>query len=313
MANTFPEAFQREYKDSVYTLVKAMGNKFAGKTDEITFSGETVFLETMGNVSATTAPQGVGTATPLMEPAHSQRAISQVDHDIGLMIGKLDAAKTNVSFESRYVKQIVKALMRKRDIQVIKGALGTAITGKDLAGTAPFDFANQTIAVATGAGGATGMNVAKLRAIKAKFWANGYNDEKIYLALSGKQKADLLGELEIGSADYNTVKTNAEGDVIAFMGIEFVSTEYVPYILDAGGFNLNWDANDNPIDVDVNSTRACFAWVELAITVGRNPNMITRVSERDDLRYNFQAYGWEGCGAVRMEEAGVIAVPCLEV
>lgn len=310
MANTFPEAFQREYDNSIYNLVRAKANVFAGKVREETIAGELTFFETLGTVTALTAPQGVAGDTPLMEPAHFKRVLAQVDHEVGVMIGKLDEAKTRVSFESSYVAEIVDALMRKRDIQAISGMLGTAATGKLGTDTADFDFANQTIAIDEGA--SSGMNVAKLRAIRAKFWKKGYtNSDQIYVALSGEQIADLLAEQEVGSADYNSVKALVNGEVNQFMGIEIVQCERLPFIADAGGVHLTW-VNDVPQDTDANSTRACVAWVKNAVIVGKNPNIMTRVSEREDKRYNWQAYAYEGCGAVRMEEAGVILVPCLE-
>lgn len=308
MANTFSAAFYKEFKDSVYMNIEAAGDVFSGKARMESIGGETTFLETLGSIYAENAPGGVATATPLMEPGHDVRAMAQVDLNIATMIGKIDAVKTLVNFESFYVKRMAQALDRKKDIQFIKGALGTAVTGKDLGSTAAFDFANQTIA-----SGATGLNVDKLRKIKALFWNAGYDPtDKIYLAVTGAQKADLLAEVEVGSADYNTVKTNADGDVTGFMGIELVQCERLPYILDAGGVNLNWDATDKAIDVDANNTRACFAWIDRAVAYGMNPEVEVRVSERDDLRYNWQAYSWMGVGSVRMEEAGVALVPCVQ-
>ena len=316
MANTFSNAFVRGYNSAVYETVNIQGRAFMGKTDERDQTGELEFYETLGSVYANTERDGAFGSydvTPIMDAAHDKRVCAQVDSDIGMTINKLDEVKALATFESRYVKRMAQALNRQRDIEVIRGALGTAATGKLATGTAAFDFANQTIAVGTGGTGAQGMNVDKLRAIRAKFLKSGYSaSDEFYVALTGAQLSDLQSDDKFTSFDYNNSKPLTTGEVGSFLGITVVQSEQLPFILDAGGVNLNWDATDKPVDEDDNSTRACFAWVKNALLVGTNPNIKTEVDKDPYHKFNFIAYSCQGVGAVRMEEPGVQLVPCLE-
>lgn len=318
MANTFSNAFVRGYNNAVYETVDIQGRAFGGKTDERDQIGELEFYETLGSVYAqsadlTGADFGSYATTPIMDAGHDKRVCAQVDSDIGMTINKLDEVKALATFESKYVKRMAQALNRQRDIQVIKGALGTAATGKLATGTAAFDFSGQTIAVGTGSDAATGMNVDKLRAIRAKFLKSGYSaSDEFYLALTGAQLSDLQGDTSFTSFDYNNAKPLTTGEVGSYLGITIVQSEQLPFVTDAGGVNLNWSATDKPLDVDSNATRACFAWVKDALLVGTNPNIKTEVDKDPYHKFNWVAYSCQGVGAVRMEEPGVILTPCLE-
>lgn len=314
MASNFSEAFVRGYSNAVKLLVSTQGNKFLGKTREESQIGELEFYETLGSIFAQEAASGNTADTPLMDPDHGKRVCAQQDYDVATLITKQDAVKALVNFDSVYSIRIAQALNRKRDIGTIKGALGTAATGKLATGSAAFDFANQTIPVATGGTGATGMNVAKMKAIKAKFLIAGYDEsEELYVALTGEQVSDLLNDSEFISYDFNAGRPLEDGVVNKFVGINIVQTQQLPFILNAGGVNLNWDGTDKPIDVDANKTRACFAWVKDALLVGTNPELTVDVSIRNDKRNATQAYGMLASGAVRMEEPGIQLCPCLEV
>lgn len=100
------------------------------------------------------------------------------------------------------------------------------------------------------------------------------------------------------------------------MGIEVVQSEQLSF-LDTAGEALDvvatgWDSSDKPIDVNSTSTRACVAWVKNSLILGEAPKLTVSIDKRPDLRNSWQAYASIGVGAVRMDEAGVIMVPCLE-
>jgi hypothetical protein len=314
MASTFNAAFIRGYNNSVYKNIEFMGNDFRGKCREEAQVGELEFYETLGSIYANSSDTDGGTfssyaTTPIMYPEHAKRVCAQIQADIGTTINKLEEVQALVTFESPYVQRMAEALNRQRDIQTIRGALGDATTGKLADGSESFDFANQTIP-----SGGIGMSVDKLIAIREKFLANGYREtDEFYVALTGKQIGDLLKDSEFTNYDFNDRKPLVDGVVYRYLGINVVQSELIPFILTAGGVNLDWDAADRPIDVDENATRACFAWVKRALLVGTNPTIKTDVDKDPYHKFNWVAYSCQGIGAVRMEEAGIQLVPCVEI
>jgi hypothetical protein len=311
MANTISNSFVQQYKDSVYMNAELDGGKFMGKVREESIVGEAAFFETLSAIYADIAGAQFSD-TPISSPTHDRRQVIPVDLEVGMMIDNFDKVKTLASFESAYVKRMVGAMMRKKDIEIIKGALGDAKGGKSGGTTVPFDYANQTIPVAAGSTASTGLNVEKLRQAKAKFWANGVNvedpDMKLYVVCSGKQISDLLADPEVTSADYNTVKALVNGDVNTYMGFEFIRSELVPFV-SGSSVELDWSATDVPKDTAGTDIRACFAYAKSALLVATNPDINTRVAERADKRFNWQAYASLGCGATRMEEKAIILIP----
>lgn len=311
MASTFTNAFVRGYNNAVYKTVEINGNMFRGKCREESQEGELEFYETIGSIYADTAGAGgFGSygVTPIMYPEHAKRVCAQIQNEIGTTINKLEEVQALVTFESTYVIQMADALNRKRDIQTIQGALGVATSGKLADGTNAFDYANQTIA-----SGGVGMSVDKLIAIREKFLANGYMEtDEFFIALTGKQIGDLLKDSEFTNYDFNDTKPLVNGTVYRYLGINIVQSELVPFV-DAGGeAELTWDGADRPVDTDVTSTRACFAWVKRALLVGTNPSIQTEVDKDPAHKFNWVAYSCQAVGAVRMEEKGILIVPCVE-
>lgn len=313
MASTFSNAFIRGYNNAVYKNIEFMGSAFIGKCREESQEGELEFYETMGSIYANTSSNTAHdfssySTTPIMYPAHAKRICAQIQNDIGTTINKLEEVQALVSFESPYVQRMAESLNRKRDIQTITGALGTATTGKLADGSTAFDFANQTI---TGSGSA--MSVDKLIAVREKFLSNGYMEsDEFYLALTGKQIGDLLKDSDFTSYDYNAGKPLNEGVVRRYLGINIVQSEQLPFMSDAGEVHLTWDTSDHPVDTDANQTRACFAWVKRALLVGTNPTIRTEIGKDPYHKFNWVAYSCQGVGAVRMEEEGIVLVPNYE-
>jgi hypothetical protein len=311
MSNTISNAFVQQYNDAIHMNASVQGGKFAGKIREESITGEASFYETLSDVYASTAGAQFSD-TPISDVGHDRRQVVPVDLEVGVMIDKFDKVKTLASFESAYVKRMVEALNRKKDIEVIKGALGTAKGGKTGATPVAFDFANQTVPVAAGSTGSTGMNVEKLRQAKAKFWEAGVNVEdpsnKLYVVMTGKQVADLLANTEVTSSDFNTVKALVQGDINTFMGFEIIRSELCPFVSGAS-VELDWTATDVPKDTAGTDIRACFAYSKSSVMLATNPDITTKISERADKRYAYQAYASLGCAGTRMENVGVVLIP----
>ena len=77
-----------------------------------------------------------------------------------------------------------------------------------------------TVGTAVG-GAATGMNLAKLLAIKETFDDNEVPDDERHIALTSNGFKGLLGEQKLTSADYATVQALVRGEINTFLGFKF--------------------------------------------------------------------------------------------
>jgi hypothetical protein len=211
------------------------------------------------------------------------------DYEYADLIDDQDKVRMLIDPTSTYSRAAAAAMGRAMDDVIISAALGSAKTGKDGSTTTSFLAANQ-IAV-----GGTGLTLAKLIQAKEKLDA-GDVDPSIprYIAVSPKQITDLLGDTEVTSADYNTVRALVKGEIDTYVGFKFITTNRLPLTTDGG--------ND----------RRVIAWAMdgLKLAVGKEP--VARIDERADKSYATQVYYCMSIGATRMEEAKVVEIACNE-
>jgi hypothetical protein len=178
------------------------------------------------------------------------------------------------------------AMGRAYDDVIIAAFNATAITGKDGTGTATLP-AGQKISAA-----AAGLTIAKLRAADKALNKGEVEKEERFIVTTAEQIEDLLATTEVTSSDYNTVKALKQGEIDTFLGFKFIHSERLP--LDGSG------------------NRLCFAWQRRGIRLGVGMDMTTRIDERSDKSYATQIYLSQTIGAVRMEEARVVEIACVE-
>ena len=101
----------------------------------------------------------------------------------------------------------------------------------------------------------------------------------------------LLGDTNVTSSDFNTVKALVQGEINTFMGFQFIVTN-----------RLSKTGN----------IRSCFAWAEdgLALAIGKD--VMARIDERSDKGYATQVYYCMSIGSTRMEEEKVVQIDCDE-
>jgi hypothetical protein len=305
-------AFVKQYGSTIDMLLSLQGGRFTGKCLEESIQGEEKYFDQLGSVTANEVIDRYGDS-PENDISHDRRRVTATPYDVGLMLDRFDKVQMLINPESEYVQRQVQALNRKRDIEFMKGLLGSAATGKNGTGTPATLAAANTVANAS-----AGMTLAKLQAAKEQLESNNVNVDdpmnKPYFAWTPKQKHELLADTTVTSADYNTVKALVSGDINTFYGFEFVDSNMIPYTTAAADetVSLTWDANDNPVDSDSNDIRACFAWVKSAARMVTNPEVSTEIDRRRDKRFNWYSYACARFGAVRMEEDRVVIVGCDE-
>jgi hypothetical protein len=238
--------------------------------------------------------------TKLTQLEHTQRWITGREYDCAVLVDRLDTLKMIYDPTSPYVERFRVAAARKQVVIIMSAFQADAKTGKDGVTSTPIKAGN------TVAHGDTGLSVAKLRALK-KLIKKRHIDTRMvkpYFAVSAEEVDDLLGEVAVGSSDYNAVKPLVDGEVSSFMGFQFI-----PY--EDHGDNLR--GKSIPQYTDGGSTvRKCPVWVTDGMHHGTWEGLIITINNRPDKNNIKQIHGTMTEGATRLEEDKVYICECKE-
>jgi len=287
MSTQITTAFVNQYSANVQMLSQQMGSLLRNAVDVETVNGEKAFFDQVGSAAAVLRTSRHAD-TPLIDTPHSRRMVTLSDYEYADLIDDQDKVRMLIDPTSTYARAAAAAMGRAMDDVIISAALGSAKTGKDGSTTTAFATATNQIAV-----GATGLTLAKL--IEAKEILDSQDvDPSIprYIACSPKQVSDLLGDTDVTSADFNTVRALVKGELDTYVGFKFIMTNRLP--------------------VDGSSDRRVIAWAMdgIKLAVGKEP--VARIDERADKSYATQVYYCMSIGATRMEEAKVVEILCNE-
>ncbi len=293
MSNDVIVARSQAYTDSVQLLLQQRGSRFRAAVMEGHYRGKAAkAVEQIGAVSAQKRTTRHGD-TPLIETPHSARWVFPTHYEWADLIDDQDKLETIVELTSPYSINGAAAMSRSIDDEIVPAFFGDSRTGENGSDTTAFDT-NQVVAVDEGATGATGLNVAKLRAAKKLLMANevDIDNDPLYVALTAEQHDDMLNEIQAVSLDFNTKPVLVDGRITAFMGFNFVHSER--------------------LDVDGSGNRRCPAWAKSGMHLGVWNDIEGRVTERDDKSFATQVYVKGTFGATRAEEGKVIEIKCDE-
>ena len=287
MSTQITTAFVNQYSANVQMLSQQMGSLLRNAVDVETVNGEKAFFDQVGSAAAVLRTSRHAD-TPLIDTPHSRRMVTLSDYEYADLIDDQDKVRMLIDPTSTYARAAAAAMGRAMDDVIISAALGSAKTGKDGSTTTPFDTTNNRIVV-----GSTGLSIAKL--IEAKEILDSQDvDPSIprYIACSPKQVSDLLGDNDVTSADFNTVRALVKGELDTYVGFKFIMTNRLP--------------------LDGSNDRRVIAWAMdgIKLAVGKEP--VARIDERADKSYATQVYYCMSIGATRMEEAKVVEIICNE-
>jgi len=286
MSQEITTAMVEQYRANIQLLSQQRGSRLRNSVRVETIVGKAAFFEQIGPTAAqkkTTRHMD----TPQTDTPHARRRVTPEDYVWADYVDKEDLIRTLIDPTSPYAINAVNAFGRSIDDAIIAAASGTAYTGV-AGGTATVLPPGQKVAE-----GNTGMSVAKLLATKKLFWDNDVDEDiELHICCSSQQIVDLLGEEELTSSDYNTIKALVKGEINSFMGFTFHRSQR--------------------LTVDANDIRTCFAWAQDGLLLGLGADIHTRISERADKNYLTQVWCAMTIGATRMEEAKVVEVSCDE-
>jgi len=189
--------------------------------------------------------------------------------------------QSHVNFDERreLVQVVSKSIARRMD-QLCIDALNAASSPS-------------TVATSVG-GAASNMNIEKLRAAAKAMNDNNVPAEGRHLLMHSSQLDALLGETEITSADFASVKALVRGEINSFMGFNIITMGD----RDEGG-------------VPKPSTRTCFAWHQDSMGYAES------MSQKSEVNYipektSFLVSSMFSAGAVAIDDEGIVKISCTE-
>lgn len=273
ISNAFVQLFDAEVKQA-YQSSRAL----AGLTRErANVEGNQVKFPKIGKGTATVrVPQT--DVTPL-NVTYSQVTATMSDYIAAEYSDIFSQQKVNFD-ERRELVAVVGAAIGRRMDQLVLDALNASST---------------SLTVATSIGGAaSNMNIEKLIEAKKLLDANNVPSEGRCMIIHANTLAGLLGETEVQSSDFNTIKALVSGEVDTFMGFKFVTLGD----RDEGGLPLP-------------STRTCFAFHKDAVGMGIGMNQKSEINYIAE-KTSFLVSSMFSAGAVAIDDEGIVKISCTE-
>lgn len=306
MASSIDVAFIKQYSATLMRLSQQRGSRFKPFVRNEQQASDSQFFDRLG---PTVAVQKASrhSDTPLIESDHTRRMVTLVDYEWATLLDKQDEIRLLIDPASQFLMNASDALGRAMDDVVINAALGNAYGGNNGATAVALPSTQFLGAVSSGA--LSRLNVSTLRKLRKQFSKNEVDPSSpLHIMVDAEQIENLLGETEVGSADYNTVKALVDGQVDTFMGFKFHHSER---LLTSGLFTIATDTGAVTLSTgNGNGSRQCIAWSEQGLLLSTGLALNGRIDERADKSYATQVYASLSIGATRMEEAQVMGVLC---
>ena len=302
MSLQIPVAFVDQFKANILNLSQQKQPKLRGCCRMEAVTGDTMYVERLGPKDAQLRGARHG-ETPISDADHSRRKLSMADYIVPAdIIDKPDKLKLLIDPQSVYTQNQVFSLNRAIDDVIIAALWGPAYGGHTGATTInSYDVGECRLVNSDGTIEAAGsdfdddtetpLTIAKLLTCKQLLDDAEIDDERQrYFVTNPFNINQLLNTTEVKSADYNTVKALAQGQIDTFMGFKFIKSTRLP-----------------ADDTDTGATR-CFAFAQDAIVLAIAEEPSVSVSVRNDLCDSIQVFSTLSIGATRVEGPAVVQI-----
>jgi hypothetical protein len=301
MSLQIDQAFVDQFKANILLLSQQRESvlRRVARMEDIT--GDTFFVERVGATEAQEITSRHGD-TPQIDTPHTRRKLTMKDYNWADLIDNVDKLKMLIDPESTYAQNAVMAFNRQIDDTIIT-ALGGNAFGGHTGGTTINNFASGECRLVASdgtivaAGGnhtnttETPLTIAKLLTCKQLLDdAEVFEERQRYFLCNPFNINQLLNTTEVKSADFNTVKALAMGQLDSFMGFKFLRST-----------RLNADGTDT-------GATNCYAFAQDAIVLAVSEEPTTRIDERVDKNYSTQVYVEMSIGATRVEGPAVVEI-----
>lgn len=273
VSTAFVDLFDSEVKQA-YQAESVLRGTMRTRTG---VAGNTVKFPTIGKGVATLrVPQT--DVTPL-NVTYGQVTATMEDYIAAEYSDIFQQSHINFDERSELVQVVSKSIARRMD-QIMIDALNAA-TG--------------TSTVATSIGGAaSNMNIEKLRATAKAMNEKNVPSEGRNLLMHASQLDALLGETEITSQDFASVKALVQGEINTFMGFNIMTIG---------------DRDENGLPKP--STRTCFAWHKDSMGYAESMAQKTEVNYVPE-KTSFLVSSMFSAGSVSIDGEGIVKISCTE-
>tara|TARA_R110000824_G_scaffold137819_2_gene302539 strand:- start:657 stop:1496 length:840 start_codon:yes stop_codon:yes gene_type:complete len=275
ISNAFTTLFDQEVKQA-YQASRKLGGLIREKNAQ---GASTVKFPTLGKgIASVRTPM---TDVVPMNLVFSSATATMTDFIAAEYSDIFNQSHVNFSERQELVQAVGKSIGRRMD-QVTLDAL-TAAAG--------------TGTVANSIGGAnTDLNIEKLRETKRIMdAANVDPDGRTFLMHANSLEA-LLGETEVTSSDFASIKALVNGEVNSYMGFNFI---------------MLGDMDEGGLAKDGNNDRTIFAFHKSALGMGTSMDQQSRVDYIPE-KTSFLVASMFSAGAVAIEGAGIVKITCRE-
>lgn len=299
MNNTLTAAHVQQFHDAFALAAQQMESRLqATVTNRGMITGASFTVNDLGAVEANQVIERYGD-TELTVPDHGTRLAVLSDWDLALPVDRFDLPKLLANPQGDYVRLSMAAHNRRKDaiiynalIGAVQRATSSTVNGNHSAYSATNLPAGQTIL-----NGGTGLTKTKIIQAKAQFRANEadeFNNEKLYMLYNNKALQDILGDLNLTTADQLAVKMIQEGGVAR----EWMGFTWVPY--------------NFPVGAAVASMFSAVAYAQSSCHFGTGDNITTDIGPRRDKRNMIQVYSAMSMGAARAREEKVVRIDFIQ-
>jgi len=311
MTTGLPTWFLDQFSDTLYHVCQQKESKLAQavRVSPVLGAEDKAFdmMDTLDLVQKT----GRNVETPIIDPSAQRRWVSTTPYHAAVLYDKDDDLQMLLDPTSDYITGFRRAVNRKKDT-IISAAFSATVQAGRRYGDSTVSWTDskyaqttsygRVIAHDTSVGNAnsadTGLTVEKLELAREYFERNDCDpDIPKFLMCNPIQITDMLGQQEVVSSDYNTIKALVRGEIPSFMGFIFI-----PYNGVTVGSN-----NDVDGDTDVYEV---WCWAQDAIILGVADAISVDISTRNDRSNSQQVYVHMNMGAMRMDEDKICKIEC---
>ncbi len=286
MSSQITTAYVKQFTEGITLLAQQKESRLRNAVRVEHINGDRGFFDQVG-VSSMTLRASRHADTILTDTPHTRRMVTADTFDKADMIDKRDESRILNNPMNAYTRSYAAAANRQTDQIIIDAFLASASTGVD--GGTSVAHPGGAYQIAHGSAGLTLSKIVQAK--KVLVAAENDPSQPWYFVYGAEELEDLLTDSTITSADYNTVRMLATGEVNSFMGFTWIHSE----LLALSG-----------------TTRSCIAFVRDSVLLGINDEIMGSVDRIPTMNNGLQLQYTMDMGATRMDETGVVEVQVTE-